>query len=64
MRIIIDFDDVENALSIIPSGQSGHAFSPHYDDQFEMYNVGEFRKMHMNAENIKEETLYQMQLNP
>jgi penicillin amidase len=64
MRIIIDFDDVENALSIIPSGQSGHAFSPHYNDQFELYNTGKFRKMHMNFDNITKESIATMQLNP
>ena len=64
MRIIIDFDDVENALSVIPSGQSGHAFSPHYNDQFELYNSGKFRKMHMNFDNTSKESIATMQLNP
>ena len=51
-RRIIDFSDIENGLSILPTGQSGNPFSPHYEDQAEMYNRGEYRKMMMNKEEI------------
>ena len=53
-RRIIDFSDVENSISIIPTGQSGNPFSEHYDDQAEMYSKGEFRKMKINKEEIVE----------
>ncbi len=53
-RRIIDFSDVENSMSILPTGQSGNPFSEHYRDQAEMYNKGEFRKMKMNKEEIIE----------
>ena len=39
MRIGIDFADVGNAESILPTGQSGNVFSPHYDDQAAMYHA-------------------------
>ena len=52
-RRIIDFSDVENSISILPTGQSGNPFSKHYKDQAEMYNKGEFRKMKMNEDEIK-----------
>ncbi|OWW26021.1 penicillin acylase family protein [Zobellia sp. OII3] len=51
-RRVIDFSDVENSISILPTGQSGNPFSPHYKDQAEMYIKGEFRKMMMNKEEI------------
>ena len=51
-RRIIDFSDIENSISILPTGQSGNPFSKHYSDQAEMYNNGEFRKMKMNKEEI------------
>ena len=51
-RRIIDFSDIENSLSILPTGQSGNPFSIHYKDQSEMYNKGEFRKMKLNKEEI------------
>lgn len=52
-RRIIDFSDVENSISILPTGQSGNPFSPHYKDQAEMYINGKFRKMKMNEKEIK-----------
>ncbi len=51
-RRIIDFNDIENSLSILPTGQSGNQFSKHYKDQAEMFNTGKFRKMKMNKEEI------------
>ncbi len=52
-RRIVDFSDVENSISILPTGQSGNPLSKHYKDQAEMYINGEFRKMMMNEEEIK-----------
>lgn len=54
MRILIDFADVENSISVLPSGQSGRVMSKHYDDQAQMYADGEFRKQMMNETEIKE----------
>ncbi len=51
-RRIVDFSDIENSISILPTGQSGNPFSKHYKDQAEMYNKGEFRKMKLNKEEI------------
>ncbi|GGW22493.1 penicillin amidase [Arenibacter certesii] len=51
-RRVIDFSDVENSTSILPTGQSGNPFSKHYKDQAKMFNKGEFRKMMMNKEEI------------
>jgi penicillin amidase len=55
-RIIIDFADVENAYSILPTGQSGNLMSRHYSDQALMYNQGEFRKMLMNRQAIESQS--------
>lgn len=51
-RRIIDFSDVENSWSILPTGQSGNPLSSHYNDQAELYNAGKFRKMKINKEEI------------
>ncbi|MDA9803613.1 penicillin acylase family protein [Flavobacteriaceae bacterium] len=51
-RRIIDFNDLENSWSILPTGQSGNPFSEHYRDQASMYNEGTFRKMKMNQKEI------------
>jgi penicillin amidase len=51
-RRIVDFSDVENSWSILPTGQSGNPLSSHYNDQAQMYNEGKFRKMKMNKGEI------------
>jgi penicillin amidase len=51
-RRIVDFSDIENSWSILPTGQSGNPFSEHYDDQAEMFVAGKFRKMKLNKEEI------------
>ncbi|MBU3680982.1 MAG: penicillin acylase family protein [Flavobacterium sp.] len=52
-RRVIDFSDIENGWSILPTGQSGNPFSAHYADQTELYVQGKFRKMKLNATDIK-----------
>ncbi|WP_431121387.1 penicillin acylase family protein [Flagellimonas flava] len=52
-RRIVDFSDIDNSISILPTGQSGNPFSKHYEDQAEMFVDGKFRKMMMNKEEIQ-----------
>ena len=52
MRIGIDFADVAASESILPTGQSGNAFSPFYDNQAPLYHAGQFRKQRMDREDI------------
>jgi penicillin amidase len=49
---VIDFSDIENSVSILPTGQSGVQSSPHYSDQAALYNNNKFRKMKLNKEEI------------
>lgn len=51
-RRIVDFSDVDNSWSILPTGQSGNPMSKHYRDQSKMYLEGKFRKMKMNMSEI------------
>lgn len=51
-RRIVDFSDIENSLSVLPTGQSGNFLSPHYSDQTKIYNEGKFRKMKLNKKEI------------
>lgn len=52
MRIFIDFNDIENAVSVLPTGQSGYFFANHYKDQAELFTKNKFRKMMMNKDEI------------
>ncbi len=51
-RRVIDFSDIENSWSILPTGQSGNPFSAHYSDQAALYNAGKFRRMMLNKDEI------------
>ena len=51
-RRVIDFSEVENAINISPTGQSGNIFSKHYADQSKMFVHNQFRKMKLNKEEI------------
>ena len=63
-RRVIDFSDIENSKSILPTGQSGNPLSDHYADQAEMYIKGEFRKMLMNEKEIKNSSKSALKFKP
>lgn len=52
-RRIIDFSDIENSMSVLPSGQSGNPMSAHYNDQAALFTSGQFRKMKLNRKEIE-----------
>ena len=52
MRMIIDFADLENSVSVNVTGQSGNFLSPHYGDQAELFNNGLYRKRITNRQAI------------
>jgi len=53
MRLLMDFADTQEALSIIPTGQSGNFMSPHYADQAEMFVNGEYKTIFLKSSDIK-----------
>ena len=52
-RRVIDFSDIENSISVLPTGQSGNPMSRHYKDQSELFVNGKFRKMKLNKKEIE-----------
>ena len=48
-RIIVDFGNINNSVSIIPSGERGISSSEHYTDQLEMFLRGEFHPQYFDA---------------
>lgn len=53
MRIILDFNQVEKSISVLPTGQSGNRFSSHYSDQADLYVDGKYRPQLMNRNEIQ-----------
>ena len=45
MRMIVDLGDLNNSVTVHTTGQSGHAFSPHYDDMAPLWATGEYYPM-------------------
>ncbi len=64
MRIALDFNDVENSQSVLPTGQSGNVMSPYYYDQSVMYNSGKSRKQKMNRVEIEKNKKGRLLLQP
>jgi len=52
-RRVVDFSAVDKSLGMIPTGQSGNRFSPHYKDQAEKYVNEQMDVMLLNEEQIK-----------
>jgi len=53
MRTIVDLARPEEAISVLPTGQSGHVLSRHYDDQAKLLANGFFRPMLTNKKSIQ-----------
>lgn len=45
MRMIVDLGDLENSRTIHTTGQSGHAYSSHYQDLVELWADGDYLPM-------------------
>lgn len=64
LRVIIDFADVDKAVNINPTGQSGNFRSPHYSDQAKMYVNGVYRGMIMDKDILVEQQAAVLHLFP
>jgi len=45
MRMIVDLGDVRNSLTVHTTGESGHAYHPHYDDMAPLWASGKYYPM-------------------
>ncbi len=53
MRMIVDLGNFQNSVSIHTTGQSGHAFHPHYADMVEMWRNVQYQPMLWDREQIE-----------
>jgi len=53
-RMILDFNNLNNSISVIPSGQRGISNSKHYIDQLLMFLEGEYHEQYFAADSIEE----------
>ena len=64
MRTVIDMGNLEGAMSINPTGQSGNFLSKHYDDQAQMFIDVKYRPQLMNEKEIEENKASVLTLEP
>jgi penicillin amidase len=55
-RRVVDFATPDDSYSILPTGNSGHFLSPHYDDQAELFMTGKWRKLNFTKEQVDANT--------
>ena len=53
MRMLVDLGDLTNSLAIHTTGQSGHAYSSHYQDMIEPWLEGEYFPMEWDREDVE-----------
>ena len=54
MRYIFDFAKPDDFEFILPTGQSGHFFSDHYNNMTKLWLNGEYLKVKTNLDSVKE----------
>jgi len=64
MRFIADMADLDNSRITNSTGQSGHALSPHYDDQIADWLDTQYRTMPFTKEAVEEGTVERLVLEP
>jgi penicillin amidase len=64
MRMIVDLSQLDASRWIQLMGNSGHAFSAHYDDQFEAWRTGRTLPMRWDRTTIRRKALDALILTP
>lgn len=64
MRAIMDLSNLQNSLSIHATGQSGHAFHPHYDDMVEPWLKIQYHAMLWERSAVEANTSAHLTLTP
>jgi penicillin amidase len=63
-RHLIDFSDLEKALSVHPTGQSGHPASKHYKDLMPLWSTGQYYPMLWSRKRVEAEAEARLVLEP
>ncbi len=64
MRMIVDMSDFDASRWVIPTGQSGHPFNAHYDDQIELWLNGEYLPMRSSRVAVEDAAVDHLLLQP
>jgi penicillin amidase len=64
MRMVVDLNDLSNSISIHTTGQSGHAYHPHYIDMVDLWRKIYYHPMLWTSEQIKNQSESLLNLTP
>jgi penicillin amidase len=64
MRMIVDLSDLENSYTVHTTGQSGHAFHPHYIDMADLWGNNLLHPMLWSREQVETEQKSTLTLTP
>jgi penicillin amidase len=64
MRMIVDMSNLDDSRWVQLTGESGHAFSAHYHDQFDLWRTGRTLPMRWDEASVKESTVDTLTLRP
>jgi penicillin amidase len=64
LRMVVPIGDWEAARFVLPGGQSGNPFSPHYDDQLPLWKQGSGLPIGWSEEAVRAATVHTLRLEP
>lgn len=64
MRMIVDLGDLDNSLTVHTTGQSGHAYHPHYIDMAPIWANGQYYPMWWERDSIANDSKGHLILTP
>jgi penicillin amidase len=63
-RHLFDLANMSDSRRVIPSGVSGHALSPHYDDQIDLWRSGRYRPFRLDPKAAEAAARHRLTLTP
>jgi penicillin amidase len=64
LRVVVDVGAWDHSRFVLPGGQSGNPLSPHYDDQFPLWQRGEGIPIAWSDEAVRQATRQTLELRP
>jgi penicillin G amidase len=64
MRMIVDLSDLSQSQTIHTTGQSGHAFSPHYTDMVDLWRTIQYHPMRWDPADVQSSAEAHLRLTP
>lgn len=64
LRMVVDVGEWEHSRFVLPGGQSGNPFSPHYSDQFQLWRKGDALPIAWSRAMVERSTRHTLVLEP